>query len=380
MQYLFIFNYSKVYFIKLHFCLILLFPIQSFAQNNSQENSKTQTIRPLGMYLSGQFGFVYRHKPDMDHLITGHIRGLNLYLFRNYSGEKTWETNFAHPSAGFHIQTVCLNNAVLGNAYALMPFIRFPLNGIRKNPLRFTVSSGLAWLSTPFNIEKNHKNVAIASHINSAFHFELGYDYHFTDRLKMGLGISLTHYSNGAWSVPNTGINLFSANLGLGYNIGESKEKTLVKDKSYTPKWSWMVWAGCSGKEVFPVNREKFLAGSVGLNISKRISNKSSFGTGLDVLYDSSLPERMRRVGLEPNLFNTMRIGTGIRYILHFNRIELPIEQMVYLLAQYNNDTRLYQRIGIRYHINKKLIAGATLKTHFAKADYTEWHIGYKIN
>jgi hypothetical protein len=336
-------------------------------------------VRAYGVKVVGQFGFVFRHKPDMDHLISGHTPGLNVYLYRNYSGKKAWETNYGHPSGGIHFQALQLNNQFLGDAYAIMPFIRFPLNGIRKNPLRLTVSSGLGWLSSTFDIEDNHKNIAISSHINSAFHFELGYDYRFNDRLKAGIGVSLTHYSNGAWSVPNAGINLFSLNAGVGMMLGEKEVKNKNRNTEVEKDWQAWLWAGASGKEVYPVNRQRFFAGTIGMAVQRRMTFKSSLGTGIDFMYDHSLFDRMARDNNDASFARTMRIGTGIRYVLHIHKIEIPLEQMIYLMARYNPDTFLYHRIGIRYRINEHLIAGATLKSHFAKADYVEWHLGYKI-
>ncbi|MFN4123691.1 MAG: acyloxyacyl hydrolase [Flavobacteriales bacterium] len=360
-----------MYFLFLLICTVS--SLESFGQAHSD------SARAYGIYVTGQYGFVFRHKPDMDHLITGHTPGMNVFLYRNYSGKLPWEINYGHPSGGVHFQALQLNNQVLGDAYAIMPFIRFPLNGIRKNPLRLIVSSGLGWLTRPFDIEDNHKNIAISSHINSAFHFELGYDYRFNDRLKAGIGLSLTHYSNGAWSVPNAGINLLCINAGLGWNIGRLEVKNKQRETNIDKQWNAWLWAGASGKEVYPVNRQSFFAGTIGLNVQRRMTFKSSVGTGLDLMYDHSLFDRMSRDQDNPTLDRALRIGTGIRYTLHIHKIEIPLEQMIYLMARYNPDTFLYHRVGIRYRINEHLISGVTLKAHFAKADYVEWHLGYKI-
>jgi hypothetical protein len=49
----------------------------------------------------------------------------------------------------------------------------------------------------------------------------------------------------------------------------------------------------------------------------------------------------------------------------------------VYLRDVYNPDGRLYHRIGMRYHATKHWSANLVLKSHWAKADYVEYGIGY---
>ena len=42
------------------------------------------------------------------------------------------------------------------------------------------------------------------------------------------VGLMLTHFSNGRFKAPNSGINTFALNVGLNYNFNE--EKPFIKD------------------------------------------------------------------------------------------------------------------------------------------------------
>ena len=47
--------------------------------------------------------------------------------------------------------------------------------------------------------------------------------------------------------------------------------------------------------------------------------------------------------------------------------------------ALVNLKERFFHRIGVRYMLTKHVIANVTLYTHWAKADYFEWGLGYEF-
>jgi hypothetical protein len=79
---------------------------------------------------------------------------------------------------------------------------------------------------------------------------------------------------------------------------------------------------------------------------------------------------------LEIRHFDVQLIG-GMA--LHVGKISIPIQQGIYYLNPIKVDGILYQRLGVRYHVNKKWQAQCLLKTHMASADYIELGIGYFI-
>jgi hypothetical protein len=48
-----------------------------------------------------------------------------------------------------------------------------------------------------------------------------------------------------------------------------------------------------------------------------------------------------------------------------------------YVKDRYQPDGPLYHRIGMRYQFSNGITANLVLKSHWAKADYVEWGIGY---
>ena len=46
---------------------------------------------------------------------------------------------------------------------------------------------------------------------------------------------------------------------------------------------------------------------------------------------------------------------------------------------RYDMDNELYHRVGMRYQFDNGLLLNMVLKTHWAKADYVEYGIGYTL-
>lgn len=61
-------------------------------------------------------------------------------------------------------------------------------------------------------------------------------------------------------------------------------------------------------------------------------------------------------------------------------RLYMPLNIGTYLHDYTENGEkhRLYERIGLRYHINHQIYMGISIKAHLQAADFTEWTIGFR--
>jgi hypothetical protein len=71
--------------------------------------------------------------------------------------------------------------------------------------------------------------------------------------------------------------------------------------------------------------------------------------------------------------------GVKLGYVFQLDRLSFPIEFGTYFYRSAGNSDQFFHRIGLRYMLNKHLIANLTLLTHWAKADYFEFGIGYEL-
>jgi hypothetical protein len=75
-----------------------------------------------------QYGFVIPHRPSMGVLLQGHVRGMELDLVRHTNGSKAWQRLYRCPDYGMHLFIADLGNpSMLGQGYAVVPFIAFPI-------------------------------------------------------------------------------------------------------------------------------------------------------------------------------------------------------------------------------------------------------------
>jgi hypothetical protein len=51
----------------------------------------------------------------------------------------------------------------------------------------------------------------------------------------------------------------------------------------------------------------------------------------------------------------------------------------LYLVDPYEEDGVLYNRLGLRYYFNSRFIANLSLMAHYAKAEYAEFGLGYRL-
>ncbi|MEI7979921.1 MAG: acyloxyacyl hydrolase [Bacteroidota bacterium] len=353
-------------------CLFLLLFQPCFSQYAFDYSIASKAI---GFHTT--YGFILPHKVDFDALISGHVPGFEINYRYNYSGVKEWEKFYRLPNAGITMQYLNFNNAKIGSAVGLAPYISFNLIKKKKISFQWRIATGLGYVTKKFNLEDNRKNLVISTHFNSYVNMLWQLHFNINRRIEMQTGLAMTHFSNAAFKIPNAGINIISATAGFSFDIGK-----LVAVNNYTfpivdKKWKYLVWTGGFVKETNPVEGKKYYAQTFSFNALRRISYKSSIGGGMDLMLDNSLPQR-NKFNLNPET-SPFRAGFNFSYALHFGKFSIPLQQGIYFIDNFKGDGMFYSRVGWRYHVNKKLIINLTLKTHFASADYLEAGFGYFI-
>lgn len=338
------------------------------------------SIPKFGFSTTFHHGFITPHKPLVNEIIKGHTQILELSFFKNTSGNRQWEQYFNHPQVGvsaFLINTG--NQESLGNAYGILPFVEFPLNNWKiKWHLKF--GFGLGYIEKPFNRIDNFKNLAIGSHLNALIFANSLWKIPISNQLNSSFGLSLTHFSNGSLKRPNLGINLFSANLGIGYSFGSKNQKVAFNNLNKEKKWDTYAALSMGVKEIPPIGGDKYMVYSFVFQKVKTITNKSGFGFGSDVFYNTSLEPLIIRVQNEDKgLIGNVRFGLHGAYELSLAKLALQLQVGTYLYSAYKDNGNIYSKLNSRYFLTDKLYLNLSLKTHYAVADFIEYGIGYKF-
>lgn len=322
------------------------------------------------------YGFVIPHHPYLAHLTQGHTNGYEINVGYRTNGTKNWHQEYLQPYFGLGYLFFDLKNPqYLGTGHSLYPYIYLPVTRNKNFRWSFKLAYGIGYLTKHFDIEENYKNLAIGSGVNAFIHINNFIDFKISDRLRGNTGFSFSHYSNGAFKVPNLGINIPSLNLGVVYRINEHtiQVSDSIYRYSYDRKFQHKLLLAGAIKEISPVQGPKYAVGTIGYSLYKKVSFKSALNTGLDIIYDSSIPVKFDRDSISYSSdFEATRVGVNFGYNLEVGNLTLLFQPGVYLVSKYKDQGIIYGRYGFAYHINKTIGIGLNVKTHFFVADYFE--------
>ncbi len=355
---------------RLFFALFFIFKI-GYSQDS---------IPNLGIKATFHYGFIAPHKPLVNEVIKGHTQIIELSFYKNTTGKRQWEQYFNNPKIGisaFLINTG--NNESLGKAYGVIPFVEMPLNQWKiKWNLKF--GFGVGYIEKPFNRVDNYKNLTIGSHLNALIFINSLWSLPINKRFNTSLGLSLTHFSNGSLKRPNLGINLLSVNYGIDYNFGTSKTIVPFNGINKEKIWNSYVSASVGVKEIPPIGGKKYFVSSFTYQWIKTTSNKSGFGGGTDVFYNTSLDPLIKRVQNEDKgTVGNFRLGIHGSYQLALGKLTLQLQVGGYAYTAYKDNGNIYSKLNSRYFVTDKLFLNLSLKTHYAVADFIEYGIGFKL-
>lgn len=335
------------------------------------------------------YGFILRHHENMNLITSIHFSAFELNIARQTNGSKEWQQAYAYPQLGISFWYSALNNSnYLGNAYTFNPYINFPVVRrifLRTNEVHFRLyyrfGVGIGWLSKTFNTYDNYKNIAIGSHLNATVRMNIEAGWTFK-RLIINTGIGLTHLSNGNFKKPNLGINLVTANCGIAYKFGSSPKANFIK-KELMPaeKKTSLLLTGTLGiKAIYPTGSTNFPVYDLGLTWLRKVSRKSEFGAGTELFYDiSDFASIKNKGGIINSDLQIIKPALYLAYSLDISRLSINLNFGGYLYAKFKLDGYVYDRLALRYNISDKLFLNLSLKTYYAKADITEYGIGYRI-
>lgn len=359
--------------------LILFFAMHFSAFVNGQNSPKQDYI----ISAQGHYGYIISHRNNMSHLIKGHIYGAELnYIFRT-NGKKPWQQYYKYPEFGVcALHLYLANPEQLGNMEALYPYTNLRLNKSRKNwKLNLRLGVGLAVVTKPFDRRTNYKNNAIGSYLNGFVNIRLAYAFMLSKSWRLDAGVGLTHASNGAIATPNLGLNLATVNLGIGYAIG-NKDLVYKKDtiEQFKNKWVPVVIGVFGVREMEQPDGPKYLAFGAQLNVYRTLNRKNRLGLGMEFRYNNATRRLYEDDSIYGSTFKDIgTVGTKLCYEFVINRVTLPVEFGYYLHKKQASFGMMFHRVGLRYALTKRVIANITLLTHWARADYFEWGIGYVL-
>lgn len=354
--------------------LVLLF--QS-AYGGITDSVSTPGSWSISVQLHG--GFMMAHRPSVVYLQEGHAIEGEFTLCFSSKPDKIWAHQYNFPITGFSYRIIDFGNREkIGLAHCFYPQVLFPVFKESRLALLARLGLGIGYVEKPFDSENNYKNLTIGSHLNAAVLFGLQGRIRSSKRLQITGGIDFFHLSNGASKVPNLGINIPSINFGLLYFGGKAIHCRRVLPEKVPSRNETGVYFAQGFNEKYPPGGPTYWIQVLNGFFQRTWGRKGIFGAGADYIYDPSIPAALSDENKAGNFFSdASRAGVYGSIGLRMSRFDILFQTGTYLHNNDKSDGDIYSRLCLRYKLNNHFFAGAHLKSHYGKADYAEWAIGY---
>lgn len=296
--------------------------------------------------------------------------GVTINFFKYTGGKKYWQFAHGYPQMGLSFTYRNLgNDAVYGHAFSLLPYLEFNAVKSKTGTLQVKHGTGLAYMTKAYNAVANPQNTLIGSRLVATSILDIGYRLYLNKSWDAKAGVLLHHYSNGAFKLPNLGMNTASVYAGLSY-APQRKPETLVQ---HTPVTGFKKWRYRLGSAVgwYGYNAD---AGSVNTNVQLNsmafYQHNSRFRTG---------------AGIELNNITQSRVPAAIyaEEEVQFANITTRYGFGGYIAGKPKPGQDFYSKIGLAYYpkTNNKIpgnfYIGSMLKAHGTIAAHIELTAGY---
>lgn len=328
-------------------------------------------------------GFIMVHRISIGHLVKGYPTIYELNISKPSMGNKLWHCENNFPDMGITLQCMDFRNPEqLGYALTAAPYIEIPLSEKEQWwRLHMRLCWGATYITKCFDIETNHKNIAIGSHLNIFAQFRWFLHMKLTDRVRFEPGITFSHASNGRTGNPNLGLNVFSLNAGLNIVLNKPQQRLSCPIDSTTRarrKNELLAFAAWGFNEL-SIRGPVYNCFVVSAAYQRNVRNTHKFSFGADVFLDGIYAHDFEHIReYAPSGIERLRISARAGYSYNVGRLSFPLEIGYYVFDLARPDAPITSRLGIRYYDRSGLVALFGLRTHFAVAYNFEFGVGYR--
>lgn len=347
-------------------------------------NTQAQNIDNQSLVYGASFkgGFLMAHRAHMSHLVHKNAYGFELNVSKQHVEDSFFAKSSRYSLSGLAFEFRNFGyDEVLGQSFSLSQFTTYPLLQTKHHFfIDFRMESGVAYITKTYDKELNPKNNAIGSHINAKAGLQFRFTQYF-NQFYLGLGVEMSHFSNGAIQYPNLGLNNASVLFNVGYapNSRESYQKSHPLDKHLDDKSaSLMVVLIGSVKERVPVpyDAKKYPVFAGRFSWVKPINKKWNYELGVDLVYNKANQYYFSDTTYASSAVPQMGVYAGMS--LNYYQSQLFFGFGYYFLDKINPMGREYNRIGYRYFFTEHWSGLFSIRANFGKADFFDFGVAYK--
>lgn len=320
-----------------------------------------------------------------------------------------------------------MGHELLGHAIAPYAYMNIPLVKLPRFELGLRPGIGAAFMTKTYRntvpegqlfVSVTDANQCVGSVTNLYFPEVLYMNFPLAKGWSISLAGGWYHISNGSTVQPNSGYNIFGAELGVKKVVDEEERRVgyEARDKEEDAKmWSVAVAGTMGGRQVYYRDQQTFMVGSMHAAAYWHAHPIFRLGGGVDVFYDGAYIQRETHFG-KTNLDlaqpgDCWRVGVSVQpefvvgnftaglhvgaYMydpvkalepqwredgLPTERLDKPVFYAYDLLnagsAGYP-DGWLYTEVVLRYHLPWHMFVQAMMKSHLTKVEFISLGLGF---
>lgn len=308
-------------------------------------------------------GFVIPHHEDMYHLYRPTI-SLQYQYVKPIEGTKN--------RMGVLFYGGQLGSTAVGNGFSANWLVERSLLKTTKVSIQTGFAMGLGWITNPYDISSNPTNRAIGSHGNAfgqaylSSSFKIKNNWHFTGAIRF------SHFSNGAWSAPNLGVNIPSISFGLAKAI--SQTSTISSREVSERLWMGFVSLRTGRKSLDIDDNRAFWVPVFEFGATRKMSKTSQLRMSLATHFDPYYRFEKFEPLVSWTVLNGLDMGVSLGYQQWFGKWGMLFDMGWYL---YKPDkgykTPYFEALGLSYRYNEAWEMMARLKANKTTADLIEF-------
>lgn len=310
-------------------------------------------------------------------------------------GSADWEGICSYPRFGIGLQKfIFLHRNELGNPVSFYAFYNGNFIRTKRFQWLHQLGSGLAFGFNTYDPTANPPNDLIGSKVNAYIEGGTSFSFLIGERLSIEPGVRLTHFSNGNSRKPQKGLNIFSYQMGIRYNLAKTPKDFAPYTKTKCRHRHEILASLGFGERQVDFTAEdnslppetygfKYLMSNLTLGYNFELRHQLKIGGGFDVYYDGT---NGALAVMNGSKFEKNDISFGEKMgVFGYFGIEAVVDRMSiavnasYILLQHEFPTtspKFQQRLGLKYHFWENFFAGIDIiayKFHVAKT------VNYKV-
>lgn len=340
--------------------------------------------------------------------------GLSIRVGTQSTGRKEWQRLHNYPQYGLGVSFFDLGNtlidSLLGKPGSLYFFFGAPIARFGDFRLNTDLELGISHDFKPYDAEDNNLQYLIGASNNLHFNLSFQLYWEVSQRMDVGLGLGMWHFSNGRSFTPQRGINLVGLNLNTAYHFNPIKNYTKYVDPNYQPpirpdfivaekspfkghhELIFMEAVGTVQSEPGEFKDEhgvidstgaegpRYMTNSFTVEYAYQFARKLKVVGGLDMFYDGSLEQSYnappQNVTTQQKIFYGYHIG--FHYLIE--RFSFIANYGRHIYKPFEQRGNYFFRAGGRIGITDNLDIQIALKTRNGGiADWIEWGVAYKF-